>query len=42
LSPARRFGVTLFMPKHERRNLKKGSIPTAAAREKPRTEARES
>jgi hypothetical protein len=28
---AQQFGVTLFMPKEERRNLKRDSIPTAAA-----------
>jgi len=31
LSLARQFGVTLFMPKDERINLQKGSIPTAMA-----------
>jgi len=31
LSLARQFGVTLFMPKYERTNLQKGSIPTAMA-----------
>jgi hypothetical protein len=39
---AQQFGVTLFMPKEERRNLRKESIPTAAARETSRAEARES
>jgi hypothetical protein len=31
LSLARQFGVTLFMPKNARKNLKKGSIPAATA-----------
>jgi hypothetical protein len=31
LSLARQFGVTLFMPKYERKNLKRGSTPTAKA-----------
>jgi hypothetical protein len=39
---ARQFGVTLFMPKEERRNLKRDSIPIAADRKISRTEARES
>jgi len=33
LSLAQRFGVTLFMPKCVRINLRKDSIPTATARE---------
>jgi hypothetical protein len=31
LSLARQFGVALFMPKYERTNLQKGSIPTGLA-----------
>jgi hypothetical protein len=38
----RLFGVTLFMPKEERRNLKRDSTPIAAARTISRAEARES
>jgi hypothetical protein len=38
----RLFGVTLFMPKEERKNLKRDSIPIAAARPISRAEARES
>jgi hypothetical protein len=38
----RPFGVTLFMPKEERRNLKRDSIPIAAVRSISRIEARES
>jgi len=26
---AQRFGMALFMPKYERRNFKKGGVPTA-------------
>jgi len=38
---AQRFGVMLFMPKTKRKNLRKDSIPTAAAREKSKAAARE-
>jgi len=39
---AREFGATLFMPKSERTNLQKESIPIAAAREQSRIAARDS
>jgi len=39
---AREFGATLFMPKSERTNLEKGSIPIAVAREQSGIAARES
>jgi len=36
------FGATLFMPKEERKNLRRDSILTAATRKISRAEARES